>query len=237
MCGRFSLAHTSQELAAIFDAEPDERLEPRYNIAPTQPVLIIREHPHREDVREMAHVVWGLIPPWAESPSIASKMINARSETAAEKPAFRHALKRRRCIIPASGFFEWRSEVSCDGDLLGKPVKQPYFVRLKSGDPLPLAGLWEVWHGPDGEMLESCSVLTTTANELMKALHDRMPVILPPHNIHPWLDRSCEDVDRLRPLMRPLQDGLLEMFPVSRSVNSPRNDDPRCVERLTAGEA
>lgn len=196
-------------------------IQPRYNIAPTQQVAAIRAYP--DGTLHLDHLKWGLIPSWAKDPSIGSRMINARSETVAEKPAFRSALKHRRCIIPANGFYEWQS-------VGGK--KKPLYVRLKDKSPMMFAGLWDHWKSPDGIVIESCTILTTTSNDLIKPLHERMPVILDPKDIDLWLDLQMTDPERLEPLFKPFPSGTMEMYPVSDTVNSPGNDTAECIVPL-----
>lgn len=253
------MTHTASELAERFGVAEEPRLAPRYNIAPTQPVLIVRENPHHDEhTRETTHVVWGLIPPWSKDTRIAFKMINARAETAAEKPAFRHALKRRRCLVPASGFYEWKKipaapDKSQSDDLFGcadnepwnepadhpaatseatppqKFARQPYYIRLRSGELFAFAGLWEVWNGPNGETIESCAVLTTGANALVTPIHERMPVILSPDHYAQWLDCSDElNVSSAIQLLHSFPPQQMEVYPVSSIVNSVRNDEPSC---------
>ncbi|MGI8908207.1 MAG: SOS response-associated peptidase [Candidatus Sumerlaeaceae bacterium] len=253
MCGRYSMTHTATELAERFGIEPPPMLAPRYNIAPTQPVLIVREDRHRNRLRESTHVVWGLIPPWADDTKIAFRMINARADAVAEKPAFRHAFRRRRCLVPASGFYEWKKtplpaasqpdDLFAGEDLTQAPEglgaaqkfnREPNFIHMISGELFAFAGLWEVWDGPNGETIESCTILTTDANSLLAPIHDRMPVILPPNQFSEWLDTSNEDVATLSHLLRPYPADAMEAYVVSSIVNSPRNDEPACsapVER------
>jgi putative SOS response-associated peptidase YedK len=264
MCGRYSLTHTAEELARRFQLEELPRLAPRYNIAPTQPILIVREDRHRNGVREAAHVVWGLIPPWASDTTIASRMINARAETAASKPAFRHAFRRRRCLVPASGFFEWKKKPLAipepEADLFaGMPAemmansstktgsspaislpksssqkfsREPHLIRLADGELFAFAGLWEVWNGPNGETIESATILTTSANPVTSAIHDRMPVILAPETYNEWLSCENEETDRLANLLCPYPAEKMEVYAVSSIVNSPRNDEPGCIAPL-----
>lgn len=223
MCGRYTLHHTRAEIEEFFQISLPPQYAPRYNIAPTQPVLIVREHPHAADGRlEAAHVVWGLIPPWAEDPRLGSKMINARCETAAEKASFKNPLRRRRCVVPVSGFYEWQTTFN------GK--KQPYLITNANGDPLALAGLWEVWNGPDGEQIESCTILTTSSAAPLRHLHDRMPVIIPPLLIPVWLDRQTEDIADLARFFTRQIDCELNLQPVSPAVNSVRNDGPALIQ-------
>ncbi len=229
MCGRFTLTVTPEELADLFDLPaPPEQLAMRYNIAPTQPVGVVRLSP-RTGEREWALTVWGLIPSWSKDPSIGARMINARAETVDEKPSFRAAFKRRRCIIPASGFFEWQKT---------NGAKQPYYITSATGDILGFAGLWEQWSGPDGEELESCTILTTDPNEAVSKLHNRMPVILAPEDYDEWLGRPGDatpaQLSQLKHLFRPFPDRLITLYPVSTFVNSPRNEGAACVERVEA---
>lgn len=227
MCGRFSLDATAETLATLFDLEPPPALAPRYNIAPTQPVLALRVAPGT-DRRGWAWLRWGLIPAWAKDPGIGARMINARSETVAEKPAFRAAFRRRRCLVPATGFYEWRSESG---------RKQPYLIHAPDHAPFAIAGLWERWQGPDGAELETCSLLTTEANEALRPLHDRMPVLLAPEAWEPWLDPALEAPDPLLPLLAPAPSGpsgRLVFHAVSDRVNRVQNDDPELVAPLPA---
>lgn len=219
MCGRFALAADPAQLAELLALSEPPALPPRHNIAPTQAVAAVRAG---EGGRELAMLRWGLIPGWAKDPAIGAKMINARAETAHEKPAFRAAFRRRRCLIPADGFYEWRRVE--DG-------KQPYFIGMADGGPFAFAGLWESWQGPDGAAVETCTILTTDANELLRPLHERMPVILPPADHRLWLDPAVTDATpELRGLLRPYPVAAMTAYPVSRRVNSPRNDDSGCRE-------
>ncbi|MCL4830214.1 MAG: SOS response-associated peptidase [Caldilinea sp.] len=227
MCGRFALYVTLEELADYFGlSEPPTQLAPRYNIAPTQPVGLVRVNVQSQE-REWALALWGLIPSWSKDPTIGARMINARAETVDEKPAFRAAFKRRRCIIPASGFYEWKK---VNGG------KRPYFITAADGEPLGLAGLWESWNGPNGEALESCTILTTDANETVVALHDRMPVILAPEDYDEWLgagkDSTPAELSQLKHLLRPFPADRMTLYPVSTYVNSPRNEGEACIERV-----
>jgi putative SOS response-associated peptidase YedK len=223
MCGRFDLHLPREAIAGIFGITIVQDIQPRYNIAPTQQVVVIRTYP--DATRHLDLLKWGLIPSWAKDPSIGSRMINARSETVDVKPAFRTALKHRRCIIPANGFYEWR-EVS------GK--KHPLYVKLKSNDLMMFAGLWDHWKSPEGEVIESCTILTTTTNDLIKPLHDRMPVILEPKDIDLWLDHQVADPEQLKPLFKPYFSEHMEMHPVSDLVNSPRNETSDLIKPLEA---
>jgi putative SOS response-associated peptidase YedK len=221
MCGRFTLQIPPELLAEIFGILEIPVFPARYNIAPTQQAPVIRQ---AGDGRNHCAVMrWGLIPSWAKDPSIGNRMINARSETVVGKPAFRHAIRHSRCIVPASGFYEWREEG-------GK--KSPHFIRLKDGSPIFFAGLWEFWQSPQGEAVDSFTILTTQANSLISSLHERMPVILQPEATHLWLDRETTDPDRLKSLYLPHPADLMEMWPVSPLVNSPRNDFPELIDHI-----
>ena len=228
MCGRFTLHTSPEQLAEHFDLEETPPLAARYNIAPTQPVAIVR--PDREaNSREWALVHWGLIPSWAKEPGIGARMINARGETVAEKPSFRAALRRRRCLLPADGFYEWKKE--------GRS-KQPFHIRLRSQEPFAFAGLWETWTAPDGSELQSCTLITTEANELMATVHDRMPVILAPEDYAQWLgtgkDADARELDQLQHLLRPFDAELMEAYPVSQQVNNPQVEGPACIAPIAS---
>ncbi len=219
MCGRYTLIRLS-ELPGLFPWIGGELPEapPRYNIAPSQPILAItNDGPDRYDF-----LSWGLVPFWAKDPSVGNRMINARSETIARKPAFKHAFRRRRCLVPADGFYEWKK--SPDGK-----TKTPMHVRMKSGSPFAFAALWETWRAPDGSELRSCTLLTTSPNGLMSTLHDRMPVIIPQSAMQQWLDPAEQPPEALSPLLVPYPDNEMHASPVSRMVNSPRNDTPDCI--------
>jgi putative SOS response-associated peptidase YedK len=221
MCGRYTLTSPAKAIADVFgvDAGLDEvEAEPRYNIAPGQDVWIVRADRSGEH-RELSRVRWGLVPAWSSEPKTGATMINARAETAADKPAFRMPFRRRRCIVPADGFYEWQRRGG---------RAQPFLIGERDGRPFGMAGLWDVWKGPDGARLESCTILTTVPNELMSSLHDRMPAILAPDDFALWLDRREEDPARLLGVLRPCPSDDLTVKPVSTRVNDPRNDDPEC---------
>jgi putative SOS response-associated peptidase YedK len=194
---------------------------PRFNVAPTQNVAVVRLD-SKQQGRELPHLRWGLIPSWADDPSIGSRMINARAETVAEKPAFRHAFKAKRCLVVADGFYEWQR---MDGR------KQPYFIHLKDDRPFAFAGLWERWTKGD-ELIESCTIITTGANELMQPIHDRMPVVIPKSAYDIWLDPTIKDPERLQPLLAPYPSDEMVAYTVSTLVNSPKNDVEACVQRV-----
>ena len=222
MCGRFTLRAPVSVVAeqfAVFEVPP---FEPRFNIAPTQPVPVIRLAPHgNPPEREFVLLRWGLVPAWAKDPAVGNRMINARSETVATKPAFRAAFRRRRCLVAADGFYEWQRT--------GKR-KQPYFISLRDDRPFAMAGLWESWEGPGHAAIESCTILTTEPNDLMRPIHDRMPVILPPDTYRQWLDPAVQDPQHIEPLMGPYSADAMVALKVSTYVNRPGNDGPQCIE-------
>lgn len=222
MCGRYTLATPTEALAELFQLQTAlPSLRPRYNIAPTQPVAVVRRSTEGE--REMVIMHWGLIPSWAKEPDIGNRLINARSETVSEKPSFRSAFKRRRCLVPTDGFYEWQR--------LNKR-KQPHYVRMGDGEPFAFAGLWERWDGQDETVIESCTILTTEANAFVRPIHNRMPVIVEPGNYDLWLEAEPDRTGALARLMRPYSGDRLTAFPISTWVNSPKNDDARCVEPI-----
>lgn len=221
MCGRFSLVADPDDLREAFPwlNIPITEMTPRYNIAPSQPVAVIpNDGEHRLDF-----FTWGLIPSWAKDPSIGNRMINARSETLSEKPSFRAAFRRRRCLIPADGFYEWRAEP-------GRKSKTPMYIRLESGAPFAFAGLWENWNSPDGSKILSCTIITTNPNDMMQKIHNRMPVILPSAEYDLWLEPGEIDPRRLQPLLRAYPAEEMTAYPVSTLVNNPANDLPACIE-------
>lgn len=216
MCGRFAQKSPANKIKKQFKVEEVPPLVERYNVAPTQSVLVVRE----PGERETAFLKWGLVPRWAKDPSIGNKLINARAETVTEKPSFREAFSRRRCLIPMEGFFEW----SRRGDR-----KRPFYFHMKDGEPFAVAGLWEVWEGVGG-LLETCTLLTTEANEILAPYHDRMPVILRPEDYDLWLDADVRRSESLLSLLRPYSGEAMSTYAVSPAVNSPSNDSARCVE-------
>lgn len=220
MCGRFTLKTPTATLAEWFGGDPPADLPMRYNIAPTQTVAIVRIE-SSPDRRQWRMARWGLVPAWAKDPAIGSRMINARVESVAERPAFRAAFRRRRCLVPADGYFEWQPR--------GR-AKQPFYIRLADDQPFGIAGLWEAWRNTaSGETLESCTVLTTEANLSTRPIHDRMPVILDPADYAAWLDPTELDAANLRAMLRPLDDLVLRADPVDAFVNNARNEGARCV--------
>ncbi|MFH0822080.1 MAG: SOS response-associated peptidase [Pseudomonadota bacterium] len=221
VCGRFVLMTPGKGLAERFELEETPELAPRYNIAPTQLIAIVRADTSGGR-RCLDFVKWGLIPAWSKDPSIGNKMINARAETAAEKPAFRSAFKHRRCLVPADGFYEWKK--TKDGR------RRPFLAARADGAVFAFAGLWETWTGPEGRVVQSGTVLTTDANELMASIHDRMPVILDPEHYGPWLDPGFRDQDLLTHLLRPYPSNAMTLKPVGLKVNKASYDAPDCVE-------
>ena len=223
MCGRFTLSTPADTLAQLFELNEPPALPPRYNIAPTETIATVRR-PEGDSGRELAMLRWGLIPPWVKEPDVGSRMINARAETVASSPAFRAAFRRRRCLILADGFYEWQK--------VGKR-KQPYYFRLQDGLPFAFAGLWEHWEGPAG-VIQSCTLITTEPNEVVAPVHDRMPVILDRASYELWLDPEVERPELLRPLLRPYLPEQMSAYPVGLAVNSPSNDDERCIAPLAS---
>lgn len=223
MCGRFTLIAPGEVVAELFNLSETPELAPRYNIAPTQPVAAVRYNRDKK-TRELTHFHWGLIPGWSKDPTIGSRMINARSETAAEKPSFRAAFKYRRCLVPTDGFYEWWK---VDGG------KQPVRIHMKDERPFAIAGLWEHWQGPDGSEIESCTLLTTGPNDLLKPIHNRMPVIMAEEDFDLWLDPGAQHPGEIQPLMRPFPSDKMTFYPVSTHVNNPRNEDPACIAPLS----
>jgi putative SOS response-associated peptidase YedK len=222
MCGRFALYSDPFTLARRFEAEELPELRPRYNIAPTQNIPIVREE---SGARRFALARWGLIPHWAKDMKIGYSTINARAETVASKPAFRNAFKHRRALIPADGYFEWQV-------IPGSKTKQPWFIALRDREPMAFAGLWERWRSPEGEELESCSIIVTDANEIMRPIHDRMPVILAPEDWVAWLEAEAKDAQALQNMLKPYPVEGMVAWLVSTKVNSPRNDSTECLEEV-----
>lgn len=219
MCGRFTLTVDPAEIADTFDNfNFPTQFAPRFNIAPTQPVLAIPN-----DAKNKADFfIWGLIPSWAKDPTIGNKLINARGETIAEKPSFRGGFKYKRCLILADGFYEWKAQT-------GAKTKTPYFIHMKDRKPFAFAGLWDEWQSPDGGAVRTCTIITTEPNELMATLHNRMPVILHPSNYDLWLDPTPQTPDKLLRLIKPFPANGMSAHPVSTIVNKPGNDRPECI--------
>jgi len=222
MCGRFVLDTSPNEIAELLDLSEPPPFVRRFNIAPTDEVLTVRIS-RRTGERAVAFMRWGLVPFWADDPSIASRLINARSETAATRRAFKTPFERRRCVVPASGFYEWKK--------LDAGGKQPYYIHRRDGGLMTFAGLWDVWRTREtDERIESCTILTTQPSALVAQLHDRMPAILDPHDFNTWLDPETTDRDVLRAMLRPAPEGALSIHPVSRRVNRVANDDPSLID-------
>lgn len=219
MCGRFVQYSDPDVYASQFDLEVLCEVTPRYNLAPTQPVLAVRKT--AGGGRELVPLRWGLVPAWSQGPDHRYSMINARAETITAKPAYRNAFQQRRCLIPAEGFYEWQT---VDG------VKTPFLIRRRDGQPFGMAGLWEAWSGGDGRHLLSCTIIVTDANTLVSQIHDRMPVVLSPADYDAWLDHDTRDVDRLLAMLRPPDPEPWTLQQVSRQVNSPRHDGPQLLE-------
>ncbi|MBI4380286.1 MAG: SOS response-associated peptidase [candidate division NC10 bacterium] len=220
MCGRFTLTTNLGAIAKRFGvARFLEEVSPRYNIAPTHTVIVVND----DGSRHLTPMQWGLIPSWAKDPAIGNRMINARGETVATKPAFRVALRKRRCLIPADGFYEWQP--------VGRR-KQPVYITLKTREPFSFAGLWETWTSPEGEEVKTCTIITTEANELLKPIHDRMPVILTREAEAVWLDPTSQDPAWLLPLLKPYPSEEMEIYQVSTRVNNPDRDGPECIKPL-----
>jgi putative SOS response-associated peptidase YedK len=218
MCGRYTLATTPEAIADAFALENVPDFPRRYNIAPSQPVAVI-VHSSQTEQRQFRLMRWGLIPSWAKDPGIGNKLINARAETVQEKPSFRTAFKRRRCLIPADGFYEWQN--------IKGGTKQPYYFHFKASQVFAFAGLWESWQD-----IETCTILTTSANELLQPIHARMPVIIEPKHYETWLSPKIQESTLLLPLLQPPSSDGMEAYPVGTWVNSASHDDPRCVQTL-----
>ncbi len=253
MCGRYASSRTPEDLAEEFDIQTPEvpRLEPDWNVAPTKEVYAVVERPpaHDEDARDDADdeptrqlrvVRWGLVPFWAKDPKIGNRMINARMETVAEKPAYRRAFERRRAILPADGFYEWYPSQQLTQK--GTPRKQPYFIRPTDGGVLAMAGLYEIWRDPTrahddpARFLWTCTVITTTAEDAVGRIHDRMPLMLAAEKYAAWLDPGITDREELLDLLEPALPGRLEAFPVSARVSNVRNNGPELVEPIALEE-
>jgi len=223
MCGRFTLHHSTEDVAELFAVEQTLlELQPRFNIAPSQPVAAVIQW----ESRVMQELKWGLVPSWARDPSIGNRLINARAETLANKPAFRGAFARGRCLIPASGYFEWRRE--------GK-TRTPMLVHRAGGEPFVMAGLYERWQTAEEGILRSCSIITTEPNEVAASVHHRMPAILTRDSAEIWLDRDSSDLDALARVLRPYQLSDLVVHPVSDRVNNAANDDPSLIDPVEPG--
>jgi putative SOS response-associated peptidase YedK len=225
MCGRYRLSRTKKVVEEHFDAAGDDDWIPRYNVAPTQPVPVIRQNP-TEPGRKISMMRWGLVPLWSKDMSGAAMRINARAETAGQKPAFRDALASRRCLIPADGFYEWKKT--------GK-AKRPYCFEVNDGELFAFAGLWERWKDPVGNWIKTCSILTTTANGVTSAVHGRMPVILEPGDYDLWLDPGMKKVEAVTEMLKPYDARKMRSYPVSTRVNNAANDDEACSALVEPG--
>jgi len=223
MCGRYKLSRRKQTIEEYFESAPwDEDWNPRYNIAPTQPVPVIRQHP-KEPVRQVSLMKWGLIPHWAKEPSLAMSTINAKSETAASKPAFRDPLKFLRCLIPADGFYEWKRTAT---------RKQPFCFEVNDGELFAFAGLWDGWRDASGKWIKTCSILTTVPNAVTATIHDRMPVILDRESYDLWLDPGMTNVQVVSELLKPYDARLMRSYPISTRINHVANDDEECSRHV-----
>ena len=223
MCGRFSQTASPEVIAQQFELIDPPLFTPRYNIAPSQPIAAIRID-HDRATRKLVMLRWGLIPSWAKDPKIGNQCINAKAETVAEKPSFRAAFKKRRCLVVATGFYEWQVQ--------GR-TKQPMWIGLRSKRPFAFAGLWEHWTPAEGEPLETCTIITTEPNELMRPIHNRMPAILAPTAYDQWLDPAFQHIEPLKALLCPYLSEELTAYPVSTLVNNPRHDVPQCLEPVS----
>lgn len=219
MCGRYVIKAPVSQLATMFDLIDVPPLAARYNVAPTQSVPAVRMKSDSKE-RELVMLKWGLIPGWAKDAAIGNRMINARADTVAGKPSFRSAFRRRRCLLAADGFYEWQKTN-------GK--KQPFFIGMQDESPFAFAGLWEHWQNPEGEPVESCAIITTEANDLVKPIHDRMPVILPRKVYALWLDPQAQDTEKLQKLLVPYPAKEMRAYPVSLLVNNPKNENAKCA--------
>jgi putative SOS response-associated peptidase YedK len=231
MCGRYELHTHPAAIALAFELPHAASFEPRYNIAPMTDVPVVRVNAHGE--RELVHMRWGFVPRWAKDPSIGAKLINARGETLRDRPTFQMAFRRHRCLLPADGFFEWQALPAAPGETVRK---QPLHIGMKDAAPFGIAGLFERWMSPDGEVLDTCAIVTTDANALLAPVHDRMPLIIAPHDYVRWLDPGETDV---RDLVVSFPDDWMTHYPVSTRVNNVRHDDARiieCVEPIAANE-
>lgn len=227
MCGRYRLSRRKQIIEEHFEtADWQDDWSPRYNIAPTQHIPVIRQHP-KEPIRQISTMRWGLVPHWAKDASGAAGTINARSETAATKPAFRDPLKFRRCLIPADGFYEWKKNGGS---------KQPYCFQINDSELFAFAGLWDGWKNPEGQWVKTCTILTTP-NAVTSAIHDRMPVIVHPEGYDLWLDTSVTDAQVASELLKPYDARLMRAYPVSTRINHVANDDVECSQPVEVAEA
>jgi putative SOS response-associated peptidase YedK len=226
MCGRLTLTTPAQVVAEHFDVAEVPSLTPRYNIAPSQPVVVVRQRRSVPE-RRLEMRIWGLVPPWAREPAIGARLINARAETVTQKRAYRDAFRRRRCLVAADGFYEWQPR--------GRNLKQPYHVTPEREELFAIAGLYERWAGAEGRTLDTCTLITTEANERMRAIHGRMPVLLPRDAWSAWLDPDARGAEELQALLRPSSEESLRLQPVGLRVNDTRHDDPECIRPVEGG--
>ncbi len=222
MCGRYLITSAPEAFRRLFRYDEQPNFPPRYNVAPTQPVPIVRMVEGR---RQFALVRWGLVPSWVKDPRNFSLLVNARGESVNDKAAFRNAMKRRRCLFLADGFYDWKDE--------GR-TKRPFCVRPEDGQPIAFAGLWESWMGPNGEEMETATIITTEANRSLAVIHHRMPVIVPPEAFDFWLDCAKVDAVTAAALIAPAPEGALEAYEISTAVNRVANDNPQVIEPLAA---
>jgi putative SOS response-associated peptidase YedK len=225
MCGRYMVISSPEAFRRLFGYVEQPNFPPRYNVAPTQPIPVVRIVEGR---RQFALVRWGLIPPWVKDPRKFTLLVNARAESVNDKPAFRNPMRRRRCLVPADGFYDWKVEGG---------RKRPYCVRPKNGEPIAFAGLWETWIGPNGEELETATIITTNASRDLAVLHDRMPVIVPPDAFDFWLDCRNVDAPAATALLASAGEGLLDAYEVSPAVNRAANDEPALIEPISPQQA
>lgn len=222
MCGRYSLFADFRKIEERFGESTfeEDEYEPSYNIAPSQQILTVINDGSKN---RLGYLKWGLVPPWAKDTKIGFKMINARAETVHEKPSFREAFQKKRCLVIADSFYEWKRT---------DDRKVPMRIKLKSDEPFAMAGIWETWKSSKGERVHTCTILTTVPNGLMESIHDRMPVILKPEDEKIWLDTSIQDINQLKSLLVPYEEGVLEAYEVSEAVNSPRNNSLELIQRV-----
>jgi putative SOS response-associated peptidase YedK len=224
MCARYVITSPADAVRALFDYDERPNFPPRYNVAPTQPIPVVRLVDRK---RSFALVRWGFLPAWVKDPKMFSLLVNARGESVLDKPSFRNAMRRRRCLVPADGFYEWRTVRP------GAP-KRPYFVRPKSGGPVAFAGLWETWIGPNGEEIDTAAIVTTQANRTLAAVHDRMPVVIEPQAFNLWLDCANVDATTAAALVAPAAEDLFECYEISPAVNRVANDSAQLIEPAPA---
>ncbi len=227
MCGRFTLKTTAESIKEMFLVEQGLHYDPSFNIAPSQPIVAIRYSP-KNDMRAMSLMKWGLVPTWAKDPAIGYKLFNARAETLTEKPSYKGPFTYHRCLIPADGFYEWCRSAD------GKSKKQPYYIKRLDEKPMAFAGLWNYWCGPDGSELETCTIITTHANDIIKPIHDRMPVILKENEFDVWMDPRIQNTTLLKQYLNPYPSEEFEAYPVDTYVNKLANNSQECLKSLIA---